>query len=230
MTNLSNFPHILQLLVVVSPGWNDTMGVMYRYQRDPATLRWELYAEPIGVSLGKKGMAWGRGLKDYSEKNGLVKREGDLRSPAGIFHLGPSFGNQSHQSCAQRMPFLLIDDSLECVDDPNSAYYNQFVHASSIDAPDWNSSEKMKEIGSMYAVGLVVQHNLHPIQPSMGSAIFMHVWSSKGAGTAGCTAMAECDLREIVSWLDENQHPCLVQMPLGEYSNRKSEWGLPELP
>ena len=182
MINLNSFPQVLQLLVVVSSDWNTIKGVLCRYQRDPAALQWKLAADPIEVSVGKNGMAWGRGLRDFTDENGLIKKEGDNRSPAGIFYLGPAFGDELHQSCAQKMPFLLIDDELECVDDPNSYYYNRFVHTKNNHIRDWKSSEKMKEVGPMYAVGLVVQHNLHPIQPSMGSAIFMHVWSKKGAG------------------------------------------------
>jgi D-alanyl-D-alanine dipeptidase len=128
MINLNSFSQVLQLLVVVSSDWNTTKGVLCRYQRDPAALQWKLAAAPIEVSLGKNGMAWGRGLRDFTDEKGLVKKEGDNRSPAGIFYLGPAFGDELHQSCAQKMPFLLIDDELECVDDPNSYYYNRFVH------------------------------------------------------------------------------------------------------
>lgn len=227
MISLFSFPKVLQLLVVISPDWNASNGVLCRYQRNPGSLQWKIAGEPIRVSLGKNGMAWGRGLEDFTDQKGLVKREGDNRSPAGIFYVGPAYGDRQHQSHAQKMPFLFLDDDLECVDDPNSLYYNQFVDSRYVS--DWKSSEKMKKVGPMYAMGLVVQHNLHPIQPGMGSAIFMHIWSSKGAGTAGCTAMEETDLNEIVSWLDEKQNPCLVQLPSQEYENRKSEWGLPEL-
>ena len=125
---------------------------------------------------------------------------------------------------------MLITDDLECVDDSNSIYYNQLVHSNSIEKKDWNSSEKMKEIGFLYNLGLVIQHNCQPIKQNMGSAIFMHIWRGKGMGTGGCTAMKEKNLNEVVSWLDKAQNPCLVQLPINEYTNLKAKWNLPDLP
>ncbi len=222
------FPQVLQLLVVVSPDWNGLDGVLYRYQRGSPSLQWELVGSPIGVALGEQGMAWGRGLFDCSHEKGMHKKEGDWRAPAGVFSLGPAFGDERHQPYARKIPFLLVADGLECVDDPDSVHYNRFITEKTAHR-DWKSSEKMKEIGFLYAIGLVIQHNLNPIKPGMGSAIFMHVWRQKGMGTAGCTAMEEKDLDELVSWLDMEQSPCLVQLPSEEYMGKKSLWGLPEL-
>ncbi len=231
MMNLLSLPLVLQLLVVVSSDWDAMEGTLYRYERSPSSaLQWELSVPPIAVTLGKEGMAWGRGLLDLSDEVGLVKKEGDGRAPAGLFALGTAFGDASHRRYAQRMPYLPITADLEYVDDPNSVYYNQFVTARSAKRRDWTSSEKMEEIGSIYALGLVVRHNLDPIEVGMGSAIFMHIWRGKGRPTAGCTAMDERDLNEIVSWLDIESRPCLVQLPLDEYRSKQFAWGLPELP
>ena len=164
-----------------------------------------------------------------SSSKSLSKKEGDGKSPAGLFSIGPVFGDEAHRSYAKKMPFVLVADDLECVDDPSSQYYNRFVNADSIPNPDWKSSEKMKEIGSLYALGIVVQHNLHPIQPEMGSAIFIHKFG-KDVGTAGCTAMQEEDLNEVVLWLDAQKYPCLIQLPLEEYRSSRAQMELPELP
>lgn len=228
MSSLFCFPLVLQLLVVVSPDWDAVNGTLYRFQKHPLG-EWELVAPSVSVVLGKQGMAWGRGVFDLSHEHGVHKKEGDGKSPAGFFRLGPAFGNEFHQPYAKNMPFLFITDDLECVDDSDSAYYNQFVHVHSVENRDWKSSEKMQEIGPLYQLGLVVQHNLHPVKAGMGSAIFMHVWSKEGEGTAGCTAMEAAHLREIVEWLDIQKQPCLIQLPINEYNNKRSEWGLPEL-
>jgi L,D-peptidoglycan transpeptidase YkuD (ErfK/YbiS/YcfS/YnhG family) len=216
---------VLQMIVVVSSDWDAKEGILYRFVRNSLD-RWELVSSSIAVTLGENGMAWGRGLLDLSGEKGVHKKEGDNKSPAGLFSLGPTFGYQRH---AKKMPFISITDDLECVDDPNSEYYNQFVNKSSIANPDWGSSEKMKEIGALYAIGLVVHHNLSPIQPGKGSAIFMHVWRKPGGTTAGCTAMEHEHMQQIVEWLDSDQSPCLVQLPLKEYLNKQAAWGLPNL-
>lgn len=229
MGSLFCFPLVLQLLVVVSSDWNAVEGMLYRFQRHLSG-EWELVAPSYSVVLGKQGMGWGRGAFDLSHEHGVHKKEGDEKSPAGLFHLGPTFGDELHRPYAKNMPFLLITDGLECVDDPNSMYYNQFVNTHSLRNRDWKSSEKMKEIGHLYQIGIVVQHNLNPVESGMGSAIFMHVWSKEGVGTAGCTAMDVDHLREIAIWLDIHQKPCLVQLPINEYINKRSQWGLPKLP
>lgn len=228
MINLGDFLLTTQLLVVVSLDWNAVQAVLYRCQRNPFTFEWECLGSPIEVRLGKQGMAWGRGLADFSNQQGMCKKEGDDKTPAGIFYLGCAFGDLFHQSYVTRMLFLLITDDLEYVDDPDSIHYNQFVTCSTTNR-DWKSSEKMKEMGSLYALGLVIQHNLNPIQKGMGSAIFMHVWKNPDSATRGCTSMAQSDLHEIVLWLDAKQLPCLVQLPLEEYNRKKSTWGLPSL-
>ena len=222
-------PLVSQLLVVVSSDWDTVEGTLYRFQRHQLG-EWEFVAPCISVDLGKHGMSWGRGVFDLSHEQGVHKQEGDGKSPAGLFRLGPTFGNEFYQPYVKNMPFLLITEDLECVDDPHSVYYNQFVHTHSVGNQDWKSSEKMKEIGPLYAIGIAVQHNLNPAKAGMGSAIFMHVLGKKGKGTAGCTAMEADHLREIVEWIDVRHQPCLVQLPIKEYLSKRSQWELPELP
>lgn len=195
--------------------------MLYRFERTSVT--WKSFPS-IPVMLGKKGLAWGRGKHLLSE--GPQKTEGDLKSPAGIFSLGPVFGSSSHRKYACKMPFLLIVQDLECVDDPHSRYYNRFVHAYSVPDRDWKSSEKMAEIGFLYSLGVVIENNTHPIEAGSGSCIFMHI-SDMQKGTAGCTAMEEKDLIEVVSWLDEKKKPILVQLAEEEYAKKQRIWDLP---
>ncbi|HEY2810824.1 MAG TPA: L,D-transpeptidase family protein [Rhabdochlamydiaceae bacterium] len=217
MFDVLSLSGVLQLLVAVSSHWNAVEGELYRYQRFTTDSPWELVGRPIAIKLGKEGMAWGRGILQWKDDEGLQKKEGDGRSPAGLFSLGWVFGDALHQRYARNMPFLLITEDLECVDDPGSKFYNQCVYAHTIAERDWKSSEKMQEIGPLYAIGIVVHHNCNPVVPGGGSAIFMHICSEQGKGTAGCTAMAEEDLITLVSWLDEYQNPRLLQLPMEEY-------------
>ncbi|MBX3719280.1 MAG: L,D-transpeptidase family protein [Parachlamydiales bacterium] len=219
----------LQLLVVVSPNWNSPQGSLYLFERDSEQLDWQLARDPIPVALGKNGMAWGKGLHPLPQGIKTLKREGDGKTPAGFYSIGPAFGDKEHQPHAKKIPYVLITEDLECVDDPHSRYYNQFVHSGSIIGPDWKSSEKMAEIGQLYALGFVVEHNYDPIVPGDGSAIFFHIWRTPQQGSAGCTTMAEIDLKQVVEWLDGNSLPRVVQLPLSEYEQRIEEWGLPNL-
>jgi L,D-peptidoglycan transpeptidase YkuD (ErfK/YbiS/YcfS/YnhG family) len=78
----------------------------------------------------------------------------------------------------------------------------------------------------VYKLGLVVGYNRDAL-PGAGSCIFMHIWNGPGHGTAGCTAMEEARLKELVSWLNAEEHPVLIQMPEASYRALKSAWGLP---
>lgn len=214
---------ILQLLIVLSADWDAIDGALYRYERASSSHPWEQVGSPIEINLGRTGMTWAIG-------DNRQKQEGDGKSPAGLFALGPVFGDEENQMYAKHMPFLLITDDLECVDDPSSSYYNQFVNANSLPHKDWQSSEKMQEIGSLYALGIVVQHNMHPTLPNLGSAIFMHIWGKQGEGSAGCTVMEKEHIQQIVSWLDAKKRPNLVQLPVKEYREKQALWDLPECP
>ena len=63
-----------QVIVVIAPGWSSTAGSLQRY--DKVAGAWEKMAKPIPVSLGKTGLAWGRGLHREVE-SGPPKQERD---------------------------------------------------------------------------------------------------------------------------------------------------------
>ena len=71
----------------------------------------------------------------------------------------------------------------------------------------------MRRDDILYKWGVVVDHNAAAI-PGAGSCIFLHIWKSSSAPTAGCTAMPESDLVRLLRWLDPARHPILIQLPL----------------
>lgn len=218
----------LQLLLVLTSHWDANSGTLYQFERASSTSEWQMVAQPIEVSVGKNGMAWGRGFHSLTSLLGPVKQEGDKRSPAGIFPLGTAFGDPLHRNFAQKIPYLLIEKSLECIDDSTSRYYNQFIQSQEIQGTrDWQSSERMQDYRDEYALGVYIGHNTSPPVAGCGSCIFFHIWKTPHQGTAGCTAMAERDLCAVVSWLDCQKNPCLVQLPLEEFYRKQQTWQLP---
>lgn len=207
-----------QLLIVISSEWTAVQGRMLLYQIQEST--WT-NADSFPIVLGKNGMAWGIGK--HPKQPGGQKQEGDGRSPAGLFALGPAFGHYH----PPKMDFLSMTKDTEAVDDPGSRYYNQIVKCGKISQPDWNSSEKMAEI-PVYDLGCVVHHNFPQPQVGAGSAIFLHIWTNAETGTAGCTAMARDNLFQLLNWLDKSKNPLLVQLPLSEYLRLQKAWELPE--
>lgn len=182
----------------------------------------------MAVTLGRNGLAWGRGL--HPEQEGPEKVEGDGRAPAGVFAVTAIFASEAADSeLAQQvsLPYLATSPQWKAIDDPASRHYNRIVDGSAVERQDWASCEEMWRSDERYRIGAVVAHNAAPPVPGAGSCIFLHVWAAPGVPTAGCTAMALDDMRLVATWLDAAQAPLLVQLPRAEYRRYAGDWGLP---
>ncbi|HWY77455.1 MAG TPA: L,D-transpeptidase family protein [Verrucomicrobiae bacterium] len=221
---------VKQLVAVTTGDWNTSAGQMRRFERTGDQSAWTKVGESLPVVVGRNGLGWGRGLTTVNNLSGPSKREGDGRSPAGVFRLSSAFGLAEPGSMtAIRLPYQPLSSVIECVDDVQSTHYNSIVDRSRIDQPDWTSSEKMRAIGEQYRLGVVVDHNVDPRQPGSGSCIFIHIWQGPTTGTSGCTAVAPDTIEPLVTWLDPAAHPVLVQLPEAEYHRLQTGWGLPTL-
>src|SRR5262245_12661114 len=116
---------LLRLVLVVTSGWNANRGELTRWEKSGAG--WHQVGPAVPVAVGKSGLAWGRGLSSHKAE----KREGDGRSPAGIFALGQEYEQAE----------------LVCVDDPTSKDYNRIV------------GEGRGEDMRMYRKAIFVLHN-----------------------------------------------------------------------
>src|SRR5437879_11698282 len=99
----------IQLLVVTTPDWNSVQGRLERWERIPGTKSWRVVGDAIPIVVGKNGMAWGSGmiLPDGVQQSGdPIKREGDGRSPAGVFSLGTAFGYAPKAAPGTMLPSL----------------------------------------------------------------------------------------------------------------------------
>jgi D-alanyl-D-alanine dipeptidase len=223
-----------QMIVVTTPDWNTVEGHLQRYERAQPEASWKPVGEPIAIVVGKKGMGWGAGIiatdsPTLRSPDDPVKKEGDGKSPAGVFEFGTAFGYAANKPAAWKLPYVVLTPSIECVDDASSHSYNQIVDRSTV-TPDWHSSEHMSQAGIAYRWGAVIGHNIDPTLPGVGSCVFMHIWSGPHAGTAGCTAMPQDQLEPILAWLDPAKNPILVQAPIAPYEKLRQLWSLPAAP
>ena len=211
-----------QLLLVLAPSWSATTARLQRYAR-AAGDAWQAVGPEMPATLGRAGLAWGRGL--HPAMAGSAKREGDGRAPAGIFALTGLFGYGADDG-RFRLPYVTARPGLKCVDDPASRHYNCLVDAAD-QTPDWSSCEDMLRADARYEIGAVVAHNHAPAHPGAGSCVFLHVWESPTTPTAGCTALGRDDMFEIARWLDGARQPRLVQLPDDAYAHLQGPWDLP---
>ena len=231
--------HSTQLIVVTTPGWNDVEGRLQRFERSTAQQGWHPVGEPIRIVVGRNGMGWGVGVISLDSPgtraaSDPAKREGDGKSPAGVFRLGRAFGYSAQPLPGLKMSYLTLTPSVECVDDSDSKFYNRIVDRSAV-APDWHSSEHMRDAGESYRWGIVVDHNGTVAEPNgkapvpqAGSCVFLHIWHRQDQGTAGCTAMTENHLESLLIWLDPSRDPLLVQLTEPAYRRLRNRWKLPK--
>lgn len=220
-----------QLVVVTTPDWNSVAGTLRTYARPRAGAAWTAAprggAAGVTIVVGKSGTAWDPSV--VGPVPGPVKKEGDGRSPAGVFALGTAFGFAPRTDASWlKLPYTEVTPTLECVDDTASRAYNTLADRATSDAT-WTSSEKMRQVSPEYHWGVVVEYNTRPVVPGRGSCIFLHIGGSGGRGTAGCTAMAEPALKSVMGWLDPAAAPVLVQLPREAYEALRAAWSLPEL-
>ncbi len=215
-----------QVVLVTTRGWDDVPGVLRRFERKVTGGAWAQVGADVPVAVGRNGLGWGAGLVETSAAAGPRKKEGDGKAPAGVFALGTAFGFEPARAEWLRVPYIPLTPSIECVDDTASRKYNLIVDKLAVGNVDWNSSERMRSVEG-YRWGLVVRHNAAPTVAGRGSCIFLHVWAGPGKGTAGCTAMEEENLTELLRWLDPKKSPLLVQLTEGEYARLRAAWRLP---
>ena len=219
-----------QMILVITKTFEASDGFLLRFERDNADTDWKKFDDKTPVIVGKNGLGWGIGLHKLDTTNTPIKREGDGKSPAGIFTLSSAFGySPVGKMGSLKIHYIHVTDMLECVDDVNSKYYNSFVLRNEVKNVDWHSSEKMLLSGIWYELGVVIDHNANPVREGAGSCIFLHNWSDPADSTSGCTAMAPSDMRDIIYWLDASKNPILVQLTKQLFTNYKKSWELPAL-
>lgn len=215
-----------QLVLVTTPDWNADHGELRTFLRQDG--RWHAQTRAIKVSIGRAGSAWGLGLHDTHA--GPRKREGDGRSPAGVFRLGTAFGYADTLRTA--LPYAAMQATHYCIDVTSSPLYNRIVDTREVGAAAvQGSTEPMRrdihvDGDVRYKAGFVIEHNSAGLSGG-GSCIFAHLWRKPGEATSGCTAMDEAAMQQLLRWLDPKQMPVFVLLPQAEYAKLAADWQLP---
>jgi zinc D-Ala-D-Ala dipeptidase len=220
------FAESLQAVVVTTDTAASVQGTARLYERRSAKSKWKSVGDDFAVVVGRNGLGWS--LDTAPEGISSFKKEGDGRSPAGMFPLTFAFGRPDKPG-EIKLSYSKLEDYSECVDDVSSTHYNKLVDRLKVGVFDWKSSEKMLEIGPEYDLGMFVAHNSYPVRRGDGSCIFLHVWKDAATGTAGCTAMERENLIRILAWADPKKNPYLVQLTGTDHKKYQKAWNLPKL-
>lgn len=140
----------------------------------------------------------------YIGRNGVApigaKREGDGRTPSGVYGFDFMFGVNADPGV--HFPFRRITGTnIVWDDDSTSANYNRWIDTNT--AAAGARPEPMYTTPS-YSYGVVIAYNVART-PGLGSAIFLHV--SHGSSTAGCVSLPADELLTLLRWLDPARSP-----------------------
>ena len=217
-----------QLIVSITSDRSANEATIFLFDRVQMGGRWHLATPAFPAVCGRRGLAWGIGLHGGAPPCEQEKKEGDGKSPCGVFQLHETFGSEPAVEVGKvSFPYRQITRFHVGVDDPASKFYNRIVDSREVQQ-DWNHVEPMLRPDGLYRIGVVIEHNWTPI-PSFGSCIFLHIWRGPRSPTDGCTAMAESDLWALIHWVVANKNPLFVQLPIDVYRSQTS-WELPSLP
>lgn len=220
------FVESLQAVVVTTDSPTAIQGKARLFERKNAKSKWKRLGDDFPVVVGRGGLGWSADSAPAGVSD--LKKEGDGRSPAGLFPLTFAFGRPDKPG-EVKLSYSKLEGYSECVDDVASTHYNKLVDRLKVGNFDWKSSEKMLEVGPEYDLGVFVAYNSYPIRRGDGSCIFLHIWKDASTGTSGCTAMKRDDLLRILNWADPNKKPYLVQMTESDHRKFTKAWNLPKI-
>lgn len=215
-----------QCLLGLTEGWDSSTVTLRLFEKTGS--EWKQIGEEWKGRLGKSGLVWGLGLNPVPEGAG-IKREGDWRTPAGVFKIGGAWGYAADTARHPNMPYNQITSRDLWVEDPASPLYNQHVRLKAEPTTSWEKKQQMKQDDPAHALKLFIAHNAAPeIRPGAGSSIFFHIWRGDGTKpTAGCTTMSGQNLRSLIAAIDPAKHPLYVILPRAEYEQVRTKWRLP---
>ncbi len=182
-----------QLVTVVARTRASTQGTLRLWQKRGGC--WRSANGPSAAWLGQRGTS-------------PAKREGDRRTPTGIFGFGRvMYGIAPNPGVAFRYRRIVCGDWW--VEDPASPYYNRFRHVRCGAKPPFRvKSEDMSRSPTAYRHLAVVAYNTSPVVPGRGSGIFLH--ASTGRPTLGCVSLPLTRLVTTLRWLRPAARPLIA--------------------
>ncbi len=122
------------------------------------------------------------------------KREGDHGTLIASMRLLHGFYRTDRiESPITALPLVALNESDGWCDDPTNDLYNQHVSL-----PFDGNHEKMWMADSIYDICIVLDWNIEPAIPGMGSAIFFHLARENYTATEGCIALNLADMRAVL--------------------------------
>ena len=133
------------------------------------------------------------------------KAEGDGKSPTGIYTITHYFSRFPKFNA--NLEKIKVTSNTIWVDDPKDKLYNSYCEQNETHP---HKGERLIRKDGQYDYVMVINYNTVERKPYKGSAIFFHVWTRRGGGTAGCVAVEKLHILKIFKWIDAEKHPKIL--------------------
>lgn len=159
--------------------------------------RWKPTFGPYIASIGRNGFA-------------VIgaKIEGDGKTPSGLFSLGQLFSYEP--SINTKLSFIQSTNEDKWIDDTASTDYNRYIRGNT----EAKSFEHLWLNSIYYKYCMVIEYNTKPVVKGKGSAIFFHLADEQYSPTAGCVAIKETDMQNILQWLEPAKRKAIFTVQL----------------
>ena len=182
-----------QLITVVAVRATSTSGTARLWERSDGC--WKPVSDAWTAWLGRRGVS-------------TAKREGDRRTPAGVFGIGRTmYGIAPNPGVRYQYRRIVCGDWW--VEDPRSPFYNRFHHVKCGTKPPFQvTSEDLSRSPTAYRHLAVIGYNADPIVPGRGSGVFLH--ASTDRATLGCVSFPLPKLVRTLRWLRPSSVPLIA--------------------
>jgi len=199
-----------QVIVVQAPRWSSTEGTLTAYELVRG--QWRIVQPSVRAQLGYGGMV-----------RGDRRRQGTGTTPTGVYSILSGFGRKKNPGTP--LDYIAVDrDDVWPYNPRVPSTYNVFQSAPRQWKSYGNYVEYLWDMGMQYNYVAVLDFNLPggpirtdkrgirrsttPPNTSLGGGIFLHV--DNGRKTAGCIAVRESVMRDLMRWLDPKKDPIFV--------------------
>ena len=125
------------------------------------------------------------------------KKEGDKKTPRGLFSIGPLFYRSDRESKPfTKIKLIKINNKMGWCDDPNDKNYNRLIKINKK-----IKCEKLFRNDTQYNFVLVVKYNTSKPKKNKGSAIFIHL-TKNYKKTLGCIALKKNDFLILIKLIN----------------------------
>ena len=192
-----------RLIVVTVPTLTSSAGKLRLFERRQSDAGWSVVGAAEPVTLGRRGVAWGRAFRYLAADDEPIKVEGDKRSPAGIYAIGRPFGFAESQLTG----YLQLQRDSVCVEDPSSPAYNTITSQKALG--QLVGTQNMGVI-TRFRRGLIIDYPTDAANRA-GSCIFIHIQKKDPtSGTAGCLNLPEDRVAALQKFA--NKHPTALAL------------------